>query len=328
MKRFIHWCTLLVALVAAPALAQAQGSYPDRPIKFVISFPPGGATDTFFRQLTNELSAALGQPVVIENRGGAGGYIGWMSVANAEPDGYTLMVAENALGISQALYKNHQTGFDPLKQYDAIAAISSVPLVLLAANNVPAKDFAELVAWTKTLPGSMNYAHAGIGSVSHLVMEVIREATGMKTVGVPYKGGGPAVADVVAGHVSAIVSSMSVAKPLVEGGKLKGMLVTGQERSPALPNVPSIKDVGLKTNLDLEFWWGIFGPKGMPEPVKAKLQSAFETVMKNPGVKERLAKVDTNTKFEPGPALRVKLENEIKNWTTFIDAKGIKATQQ
>jgi len=328
MKRFIHWCTILAALVTAPVLAQAQGTYPDRPIKFVISFPPGGATDTYFRQLTGELSAALGQPVVIENRGGAGGYIGWMAVANAEPDGYTLMVAENALGISQALYKNHQTGFDPLKQYDAIAAISSVPLVLLASNNVPAKDFAELVAWTKTLPGSMNYAHAGIGSVSHLVMEVIREATGMKTVGVPYKGGGPAVADVVAGHVSAIVSAMSVGKPLVEGGKVKGMLVTSPVRSPALPDVPSLKDVGLNTNLDLEFWWGIFGPKGMPEPVKAKLQSAFETVMKNPAVKERLAKVDTNTKFESAPALKVKLENEIKNWTAFIDAKGIKATQQ
>jgi tripartite-type tricarboxylate transporter receptor subunit TctC len=328
MKRIALWCSILYLAFATPISAQAQGSYPDRPIKFVISFPPGGATDTYFRQLTNELSAALGQPVVVENRGGAGGYIGWMAVANAEPDGYTLMVAENALGISQALYKNHQTGFDPLKQYDAIAAISSVPLVLLAANNVPAKDFAELVAWTKTLPGSMNYAHAGIGSVSHLVMEVIRDATGMKTVGVPYKGGGPAVADVVAGHVSAIVSAMSVAKPLVEGGKVKGMLVTSTERSPALPNVPSIKDVGLKTNLDLEFWWGIFGPKGMPEPVKAKLQSAFETVMKNQAVKERLAKVDTNTKFEPGPALRVKLENEIKNWTAFIDAKGIKPEQQ
>jgi tripartite-type tricarboxylate transporter receptor subunit TctC len=328
MKRLIHWCTMLAALVTAPVLAQAQGTYPDRPIKFVISFPPGGATDTYFRQLTGELSAALGQPVVIENRGGAGGYIGWMAVANAEPDGYTLMVAENALGISQALYKNHQTGFDPLKQYDAVAAISSVPLVLLASNNVPAKDFAEFVAWTKTLPGSMNYAHAGIGSVSHLVMEVIREASGMKTVGVPYKGGGPAVADVVAGHVSAIVSAMSVGKPLVEGGKVKGMLVTGQERSPALPNVPSIKDVGLKTNLDLEFWWGIFGPKGMPEPVKMKLQNAFETVMKNQAVKERLARVDTTTSFQPGAQLRVKLENEIKNWTAFIDAKNIKPEQQ
>jgi tripartite-type tricarboxylate transporter receptor subunit TctC len=327
MMGFIRWCTILCALLTTPALAQAQSTYPDRPVRFVISFPPGGATDTYFRQLTGELSAALGQPVVIENRGGAGGYIGWLAVANAEPDGYTLLVAENAIGISQALYKNHQTGFDPLKQYDAIAAISSVPLVLCVANNVPAKNFSELVAYTKSLPQGMNYAHAGAGSVSHLVMEVIREAAGMNTVPVPYKGGGPAMADTVAGHVSAVMSSMSVAKPLVEAGKVKGMLVTGPERSPALPDVPSLADLKLKTDVDLEFWWGIFGPKGMPEPVKAKLQSAFETVMKNPAVKERLAKVDTNTKFQPGPALKAKLENEIKNWTAFIDAKGIKPQQ-
>jgi tripartite-type tricarboxylate transporter receptor subunit TctC len=325
MSRLLRRCSLLCLLLLWPSFALAQSNYPDRPIRFVISFPPGGATDTYFRQLTGELSAVLGQTVVIENRGGGGGYIGWQMVANAEPDGYTLMVAENALGISQALYKHHQSGFDPLKHYDAIAAISSVPLVISVANNVPAKNFAELVAYSKSLPQGMNYGHAGTGSVSHLVFEVIRDAAGMNTVAVPYKGGGPAMADVVAGHVSAVASAMSVAKPLVEGGKVKAMLVTSQERSPALPDVPSIKELGLKTNVDLEFWWGIFGPKGMPEPVKAKLQNAFETVMKNPAVKERLAKVDTNTTFLPGPALKTKLENEIKNWTAFIDAKGIKA---
>jgi tripartite-type tricarboxylate transporter receptor subunit TctC len=317
---------MICVMLAWPVLAaQAQGSYPDRPIRFVIAFPPGGATDTFFRQLTNELGAALGQTVVVENRGGGGGYIGWLQVANAEPDGYTLMVAENALGISQALYKHHPSGFDPLKQFDAVAAIGSVPLVLLVSNNVPAKTFPELVAYTKTLPGKMNYAHAGTGSVSHLVFEVLRDASGMQTVPVPYKGGGPAVADVVAGHVSAIVSSMSVAKPLVEGGKVKGILVTGAKRSPALPDVPSLSDIGLKTaGVDLEFWWGIFAPKGTPEPIKAKIQKAFETVMQNPAVRERLMKVDTNPSFAPGPALRTKLENEIKNWSAFIDAKGIK----
>jgi tripartite-type tricarboxylate transporter receptor subunit TctC len=317
---------MICVMLAWPVLAaQAQGSYPDRPIRFVIAFPPGGATDTFFRQLTNELGAALGQTVVVENRGGGGGYIGWQQVANAEPDGYTLMVAENALGISQALYKHHPSGFDPLKQFDAVAAIGSVPLVLLVSNNVPAKTFPELVAYTKTLPGKMNYAHAGTGSVSHLVFEVLRDASGMQTVPVPYKGGGPAVADVVAGHVSAIVSSMSVAKPLVEGGKVKGILVTGAKRSPALPDVPSLSDIGLKTaGVDLEFWWGIFAPKGTPEPIKAKIQKAFETVMQNPAVRERLMKVDTNPSVAPGPALRTKLENEIKNWSAFIDAKGIK----
>ena len=325
MMHIVRLCSIVCALLGLPALAQAQSSYPDRPVRFVIAFPPGGATDTFFRQLTHELGQALGQPVVVENRGGGGGYIAWQQVANSTPDGYTLLVAENAVPISKALYKQHPSGFDPLKHLDAIGAIASTPLVLCVANNVPAKNFAELVAYTKTLPQKMNYAHAGIGTVSHLVFEVIRDAAGMNTVGVPYKGGGPAVADVVAGHVSAIVASMSVGKPLIEGGKVKGILVTSSKRSPALPNVPSLTDIGLKTaNVDLTFWWGIFGPNGIPAPIKAKIEKALQTAMANPNVRARLAKVDTDPSFAPGPALRAKLETEIKNWSAFMDAKGIK----
>jgi len=175
MLHVIRWCSILCALLGVPALAQAQ-SYPDRPIRFVIAFPPGGATDTFFRPLVNELSAALGGSVVIENRGGGGGYIAWQMVANSPPDGYTFLVAENAVPISRALYKNHPSGFDPVKHLDAIAAIGNNALVLCVANNVPAKNFAELVAYSKSLPQKMNYAHAGIGTVSHLVFEVIRDA--------------------------------------------------------------------------------------------------------------------------------------------------------
>jgi tripartite-type tricarboxylate transporter receptor subunit TctC len=329
MRHLARWCSVICvlscALVSVPTGARAQGTYPDRPVRFVIAFPPGGATDSFFRQITNELGAALGQSVVVENRGGGGGYIAWQQVASAAPDGYTLLVAENALGVSQALYKNHASGFDPLKQYDAIAAIASTPLVLLVANNVPANSVAELTAYAKTLPQKLNYAHAGVGSVSHLVFEVIRDAAGIETVAVPYKGGGPAVADVVAGHVAAIVSAMSVGKPLVESGKVKGIAVTSPRRSPALPNVPSLKETGLKhADVDLSFWWGIFGPKGMPDPVKAKIEKAFQTTMADPNVRARLTKVDTDPSFAPGPALRTKLETEIRNWTQFIDAKGIK----
>jgi tripartite-type tricarboxylate transporter receptor subunit TctC len=328
MLHLIRWCAIVGVLLGVAATAQTQSSaqtYPDRPIRFVIAFPPGGATDTFFRQMTNELGAALGQSVVVENRGGGGGYIAWQQVANSAPDGYTLLVAENAVPISRALYKSHPSGFDPLKHLDAIAAIGNSPLVLCVANNVPPNTFAELVAYSKTLPGKMNYAHAGVGTVSHLVFEVIRDAAGMNTVGVPYKGGGPAVADVVAGHVSAIVSSMSVAKSLVEGNKVKAILVTSPKRSSALPNVPSMTDIGLKTtDVDLSFWWGIFGPNGMPAPIKAKIEKAFQTVMADPNVRGRLAKVDTDSSFQPGPALRTKLENEVKNWSAFIDAKGIK----
>ena len=294
-------------------------------MKFIVAFPPGGATDTFFRQIANDVSAAVGQPAVIENRGGGGGYIAWQQVANSEPDGYTLLVAENALAISQALYKNHPSKFDPVRQYDAIAATGSTPLVLAAANNTPFNTFAELVTYSKSLPQKLNYAHAGAGSVTHLSFEVVRDGAGMDTVPVPYKGGGPAVADVIAGHVPITMASLSVAKPLVEGGKVKGLFVTSQQRSPALPNVPSVKEIGLKyADVDLEFWWGIFGPKGIPAPVREKLEKAFQSVMANPAVRERLAKVDTNSTFAPGAVLRAKLESEIKNWSAFIDAKGIK----
>jgi tripartite-type tricarboxylate transporter receptor subunit TctC len=324
MLHVIRLFSIFCALLGSMGLAQAQ-SYPDRPIRFVIAFPPGGATDTFFRPLTDELGKALGQSVVVENRGGGGGYIAWQMVANSPPDGYTFLVGENAIPISRALYKNHPSGFDPVKHLDAIAAVGNNALVLCVANNVPAKNFAELVAHSKSLPQKMNYAHAGIGTVSHLVFEVIRDASGLNTVGVPYKGGGPAVADVVAGHVSALVSAMSVGKPLIEGGKVKGVLVTGASRTPGLPNVPTLKEIGLKTaDVDLSFWWGIYAPKGVPAPVKAKVEKAFQTVMANPRIRERLAKADTESSFAPGSALSAKLENEIKNWSAFIDAKGIK----
>ena len=325
MKRFIHWCTILAALVTAPLLAQAQSSYPDRPIKFVISFPPGGATDTYFRQLTGELSAALGQPVVIENRGGAGGYIGWMSVANAEPDGYTLMVAENALGISQALHKKATSSFDPLTQYDAIAAVASSPSALVVATNVPANTVAELVALSRTVSQKMNYASAGVGSVSHLSFEVFKDGVGMEAIHIPYKGGGQAIGDVIAGHVPMAMASVQVAKSLVEDRRIKALGVTGPARSPALPAVPTLTEAGMKpAEVELGFWFGVFGPKGMPNDVKAKLEQAVASVASDPRVRERLARLDITPGFAPAPVLRTKLENEIRNWTTFIDRHGIR----
>ncbi len=326
----LKWLPIVLAMTGAPALAHAQGagSYPDRPVRLVVAFPPGGATDTFIRQLTNDIQNALGQPVVIENRGGGGGYIAWNAVAASPADGYTLLVAENALGISQALYRGHSSGFDPRKQYDAIAGLANSPLAVAVANNVPAKTMKELVAYSKSLPQKMNYASAGTGSVAHLTMEVINDGAGIDAIQVPYKGGGPAIADVVAGHVPVNMAAIGVAKSLVEAGRIKALAVTGDVRSPALPNVPTLKEAGIKhADVDLRFWWGLFGPKGIPEPVRAKIEKAFQTVMTDPKVKERLLKVDNIPDFIPGQALRVKLENEIKNWTSFIDAKGIKVVK-
>lgn len=314
------------ALAAAPsAQAQNPSAYPDRPIRLVVAFPPGGATDTLARQVTQELGEALGQSVVIENKPGAGGYIAWNYVASADPDGYTLLMAENALGISQALYRKSSSSFDPVTQYDAIAAVATSPLVLAVANNVKADTVAELIAYSRTLPQKMNYASAGIGSVSHLTFEAIKAATGMEAVHVPYKGGGPAMNDVVAGHVALNMASIQVAKGLVETGKIKGLAVTSAKRSPVLPSVPTLKEAGVETvDVDLRFWFGIFGPKGIPDLVKARLDKAVSATLAQPRVRERLAKLDIEPDYAPGDALKVKLANEIANWSKFVDAHGIK----
>jgi tripartite-type tricarboxylate transporter receptor subunit TctC len=327
MRQTVRWCSILCVLLGVPAVAQAQNpqSFPDRPIRLVIAFPPGGATDTLSRQLTQELGEALGQSIVIENKPGAGGYIAWNHVATSDPDGYTLLMAENALAISQALYKKNPSQFDPLKQYDAIASVATSPLVLAAANNVPVSTVAELIAHARTVPQKMNYASAGIGSTAHLTFEVFRAATGIEAVHVPYKGGGPAMNDLLAGHVSLNMAAIQVAKGLVETGKIKGLAVTSPERSPVLPNVPTLKEVGVKTaDVDLRFWFAVFGPKGIPDTVKAKLDKAIATTLSHPRVRERLAKLDIDPAYAPGGALKTKLENEITNWAKFIDQHGIK----
>jgi tripartite-type tricarboxylate transporter receptor subunit TctC len=327
MLHLARLCSIAFAVLSAPALAlaQAPSSYPDRPIRLVVAFPPGGATDTLARQLTQALGEALGQSVVIENKPGAGGSIAWAHVAAAAPDGYTLLMAENAIGISQALYKKTQSSFDPVTQYDAIATVATSPLVFGVANNVPANSVQELIAYSRTVPQKMNYASAGIGSVSHLAFEVVKAGARIEAVHVAYKGGGPAMNDLIAGHVSINMAAIQVAKGLVETGKIKGLAVTGAERSPVLPNVPTLKEAGVKTaDVDLRFWFGIFGPKGIPDAVKAKLDKAVSTTLANAQVKDRLAKLDIEPAYAPGGALKTKLENEIANWTKFIDEHGIK----
>jgi tripartite-type tricarboxylate transporter receptor subunit TctC len=313
---------------AFPVLSNIAGAqdYPSRPVRLVVAFVPGGATDTLARQISNDLKEALGQAVVVENRPGANGYLAWNHVAAAEPDGHTLLLAENALGISQALYRKTSSSFDPLTQYDPVALIANSPSALIVANSIPAATVSELVAYARTVPGKMNYASAGIGSVSHLNFEVFKDAVGMEAVHIPYKGGGQAIADIVAGHVPTTITSVQGTKSLVEAGKIKALAVTSAVRSPAMPSVPTMREAGVKTTVDVElrFWFGVFGPKGLPDAVKAQLEKALSAVMSNQGVRDRLAQLDITPDYAPGSALRTRLEAEIKNWTTFIEAKGIR----
>lgn len=325
MPAILRWCALVCALLLGFG-AQAQ-NYPERPIHLIIAFVPGGATDTMARQIQQDLSEALGQTVVVENRPGGSGYIAWNYVANANPDGYTLLMAENALAISQGLFKQQSSSFNPLKQYDPVAHVASSPLALVVANRVKANNVAELIALAHSMePQKMNYASAGIGSVAHLTFEVFRDGAGIEAIHIPYKGGGAAIADILGGQVEMHMASIQVAAGLAKAGKLKALAVTSKKRSPALPDVPTLTEAGVKTaDVDLSFWYAIFGPKGMPADVKAKLAKAVEKVMSDPKVRERLAKLDIEPSYAPADVLERKLQSEIANWTRFVDAKGIKA---
>jgi tripartite-type tricarboxylate transporter receptor subunit TctC len=207
-----------------------------------------------------------------------------------------------------------------------VAGLAASPSALVVANNAPVKTVAELLAYAKTVPQKMNFASAGVGSVSHLNFEVFMDKTGMQGVHVPYKGGGQAIGDVIAGHVPMTITSVQAIKGLVESGKMKALAVTSPGRSPAMPEVPTMQEAGVPpADVELRFWFAIFGPKGLPEPVKARLSQAVTKVMGDPKVRERLAKLDITPDVLSGPAMHAKLESEIKNWTRFIDAKGIKA---
>ncbi len=324
ITNLVRWSLKLAAILAWSGFAAAQ-TYPNRPVRLVVAFAPGGATDTMTRQITQELGEALGTTIVIENRPGGGSYIAWNHVATSEPDGYTLLMAENALGISQALYRKSLSSFDPLLQYDAIASVAFSPLVLVATNKVPFNTVAELIAYSRSTPRKLNYSSGGIGSVTHLAFEAFKDAAGVDIVHVPYKGGGPAMNDLIAGHVQLNLAAIQVGKELVESGTIKALAVTSAKRSPVLPNIPTLLESGLKpADVDMRFWFGLFGPKGIPDAIKAKLDKAVAATLTNSKVKERLAKLDIEPDYASGSDLKAKLESEIRNWTRFIDEKGIK----
>jgi tripartite-type tricarboxylate transporter receptor subunit TctC len=315
------------AVLSAPVVSHAQSAadFPNRPIRLVVGFAPGGATDTLARLLTGALGQELGQTIYVENIAGASGLLGWRNVAAATPDGYTLLMAENAVAIRPG-FKDMTPTFDPVTQLEAVASVAHSPLALCVAGNVPANTVKELIALSRSTEKKLNYASAGTGSVAQLVWEVVKDGAKIEAVDVPYRGGGPAMAAIIAGQVDMIMASSQVAKPLVEDKRIKALAVTGKQRSPALPDVPTLAEAGVKTaDVDLQFWFGVFGPKGIPADVKAKLEKAIAKALQSPALRERLAALDITPEFGPGSTLQTLLQNEIKNWKTFIEAKGLTA---
>ncbi len=326
MRRLLS-VLIVGAVLSAPVVLHAQSTadFPNRPIRLVVGFAPGGATDTLARLLTGALGQELGQTIYVENIAGASGLLGWRNVAAATPDGYTLLMAENAVAIRPG-FKDMTPAFDPVTQLEAVAAVAHSPLALCVAGNVPANNLKELIALSRSTDKKLNYASAGTSSVATLVWEVVKDGAKIEAINVPYRGGGPAMAAIIAGQVEIIMASSQVAKPLVEDKRIKAFAVTGKQRSPALPDVPTLAEAGVKhADVDLQFWFGVFGPKGLPADVKGKLEKAIQKALQAPAVRERLAALDITPEFGSGAVLQTLLQNEIINWKTFIEAKGLMA---
>jgi tripartite-type tricarboxylate transporter receptor subunit TctC len=287
MKHYFATITAAAVLFAAPT-ANAQSDYPNKPVKVVVTVPAGGGVDTVTRLVTERLRNVLGQPFVVENKGGAGGNIAADSVFQSPPDGYTLMASQPApITTNVVLYKN--LSFDPTA-FEPVVIMSSAPNVLLVKGDFPAKTAQEFIAYVKANPGKINYASQGPGTTSHLTAELFNKMTGAKLQHVPYKGTGPALNDLVAGHVDMIFMQYEAAIKLHEGGRARILAATTEKRIPTLPDIPTMGELGLKDFVS-DTWNAISAPPKTPAAIITKLNTAVNHMMQTPEVQEQYKKM-------------------------------------
>ena len=312
------------AVLAGATSAGAQGAadYPNKPIKIIVTVPAGGGVDTATRIIADKLQQRLGQPVVIENRGGASGNIAAEAVYTSEPDGYTLMASQPApITTNVVLYK--KLNFDPT-QFEPVAIMSKFPNTLLVKNDFPAKTAQEFMAYVKANPGKLNYASQGIGTTSHLTAELFMKVTGTKLVHVPYKGTGPALNDIVAGHVDLIFMQLESSRKLHDGGKARILAVATDERLPMLKDIPTLAEAGIK-GVESDTWNAISAPPKTPKAIGAKLNGAIHAILKDPDV---IAKFDSLSMLPGGgtpDAMGAFVKEETKRWGEVIRAANIPA---
>ena len=305
--------------VGAFALTPAYGQYPAKTVRLIVPFPPGGGTDTMARVLAPKLAEGIGQPVVIDNRGGAGATIGAELAAKSPPDGYTLLLATITNAIGASLYTNLK--FDLVRDFAPVTRLATTPHVLVVHPSVPVKSVKDLIALAKARPGALVYSSSGTGSVSHLGGEYFGYLTGTKMLHVPYKGGGPSVAALLGGEVSVAFATMPSVIAFINSGRLRAIALTTAQRSPALPNLGTIADAGLP-DFDVGSWYGLSVPTGTPKPVVARLHDATVKLLAAQDVKERLAasgfEVIVSTPEQYGEFMRT----EVERWAKVVKTSG------
>ena len=314
-----------IALIAAAVLTSAPltaAEYPTRPITLVVPFAAGGGNDVIARIVAERMSASLAQTIVIENRGGAGGTIATRQVAKAEPDGTTLLIATSSLAINPSLYPN--AGYDPRKDFAPVGLIASSSNVVLVNPSVPAHSIAELIALAKQQEGKLTFGSTGTGSSVHLAAELFAGMAGVKITHVPYKGSGPALNDLIGGHVAMMFSTMASAAGLVrDGGKVRALAVTGAARSPLFPDLPTVAEPGLP-GYEAVLHYGIVAPAGTPRPVIEKLNAALNAALANDDVKRRLSVEGAEALPVSPDAYAADIAKEEAKWSEIIRKAGVK----
>jgi len=310
----------IAALAASFAPAQAQ-NYPTRPITLVIPFAPGGSTTIVGRGIAEKMSELLGEKIVIDNRPGAGGTVGTRAVAKGEPDGYTLLLGyTGTLAIGPSLYKN--VGYDPRKDFAPVGMIGNAPNSLVVNPDFPAKTLAELIAYAKASPGKLNFGSAGAGTASHITGEYFARAAGITLVHIPYKGTGPALTDLLGGHIPMAFAPIPASHSNVAAGKLRALAVTSPGRSGLLPDVPTIAESGFP-GFDASLYYGLAAPAGTPRPVIDKLNKALREALASDEVKRQLG--NDGTDITPGSPedYAALIDRDEKKWAQLVKASGV-----
>jgi tripartite-type tricarboxylate transporter receptor subunit TctC len=319
---------LLIALIALAWATQVTAadsgqSYPNRPIRFIVPFAPGGSTDTLARTVGQKLGEALGEQVVVDNRSGGNGNIGTDLVAHAAPDGYTILLGYIAnLAIGPSLYA--KLPFDPVKDLAPVTQLAVAPNILVVHPSVPAKNFKEFIAYAKANPQKVNFASAAVASPGHLAGELLNHAAGIHMQHVPYKGSGQAVVDLVGGQVQVMVSGMSSVMPHIKAGRLRALAVTGAQRSPAVPDIPTIAESGFP-KFEATAWYGVLVPARTPKAIVTRLHDEIVRALKMPDVKERLESVGFEIVGSTPEAFGAYIKSEIVKWAPVVKASGAKA---
>lgn len=308
---------LTAALISGGAMAQA---YPTKPIRLVVPLAPGGTTDLIARMVAERMSPILGQPVVIENRGGAGGTIASNYVAKSEPDGYTIMMGTiGTAAVAPAMYAS--LPYDPEKDFEAVSLLTTGQFVLAVNPSLPVKTVGEFLNLAREKPGALSYGSAGNGSTLHLGMELLKQSADINVVHVPYRGSGPMVVALVGGEIHAGMPDIPSALPFIESGRLRPLAVTSGNRSPILQDTPTLAESGFK-DYSVTVWLGIFAPAGTPRPIVDKLNESIALAVQDEDLKKRLAKIDSSVSTSTPDEFTKFATDERAKWKAIVDASG------